>query len=241
MKEIIKKIFTLKNYEKIDTAENTIFYKSKNIEIEDNYMVVFYNEEIKEIEKYLLELYEGKISEYLARGIIGDAFEKNLSLILFIDVPEELKEVEIKKIIYSIEESKIYFKRYVVEYNEFQKNKFLERFLLSKNLLDEFENEIKDTKNFKNYKEKRETFYDLLIKLYIKIPFLEFVFSKENLVEKFEKDLTKDLMRYAELNTELKKCSISGEYELSFLTKSIEVDEVEIISKVKELGFKNGI
>lgn len=238
MKAIIQKLFKDKDYETLYEKKDFIFYKKK--ELEDNYIVVFYNGTINKvkIEEYLINLYEKNISKLLKENKVTEAFEKNISLILLIN-PVKIKEDQIRKITYSIEESKIYFKRYVIEYNSSEKQEFLKKFSKIDNLLNEFDQEIKKIENFEKYKQKKESFYNLLIKLYIKIPFLEFKFNKENLVEQFKNNLILDLSEDLDLNNKLKKYFSEENYNLSSLEEEFEITEDEILSKLEELGAQN--
>ncbi|MEG0237046.1 MAG: hypothetical protein RR523_12615 [Cetobacterium sp.] len=242
MLDLVKKLYIEKNYQTIVQNDNNIFFKYKENGIEDNYIVVFYNGEIteKSIEEYLISFFEEKIVEYSAKGLIGEAFEKNISLILFLDTSLEKDLEKIRKIIYSIEESRIYFKRYVIEYKEREKKEFLNKFQAENEIFRSFENEIKSSSNFNIYKRGGISFYDLLIKFYIKIPFLEYIFDKENVEEEFIKKLKEQLKDSQPLIKMLREKMLENEIDTTNLLEE-NITEIEIINKIKELEVEDDI
>ena len=93
-------------------------------------------------------------------------------------------EYELSNKIYDIEESPYFFKRYVILYTEEQK-KLIEKIEIEKYLdilsnKDNFRNYKKNKKgeeNFNSEFKENELIYDIISKLYIKIPFLVYNFN----------------------------------------------------------------
>lgn len=189
---IINKIFNEKKYEKVYEKDKFYLYECKEEMKTDFYLLYFLNYESElEIEKMLIEKYSEMINEIKKEKKYKETIDKNLSLVLFLKVSEKNQE-DIKKLTYEIEESKMYFKRYLLSYTEDEEKKFF-IFFSVKDTIEKMKIEIKKTDNFEKFKNGEISFYNLLIKLYIKIPILEYEFKESDLLEDFHSELNKEL------------------------------------------------
>lgn len=194
MIDILKNIFE-KNEYKVQDAFNDIkqigFIGSINkLDRKDYYLVIdtnistIANNLIDEIIDEIIKIYWN--IDLLKKYGVGSDYKKNTSLILLVKVDSVNDEYELSNKIYDIEESPYFFKRYVILYTEEQK-KLIENIEI-KDYLDIISNKNK----FRNYKKNKkgeenikieekpdELIYDIISKLYIKIPFLVYDFSND--------------------------------------------------------------
>lgn len=116
---------------------------------------------------------------------VGNDYKKNTSLILLVKVNSICDEYELSNKIYDIEESPYFFKRYVILYTEKQRE------LIKSISINKYLDILSSKSNFRNYKKNKkgeESFndnlndnalvYDIISKLYIKIPFLVYNFNE---------------------------------------------------------------
>lgn len=199
MDEIMNKLFEQYNFVKTWEKDNKMFYVNTDKNIVSYFILnfidctdIFDNEELVRIELDKLE------EEYVdiendKKGIkssIINSFktmqeisqiDKNTSAIYLVKISEENMLVNYKNMIYSIEESPNYFKRYVLLYTEKQvaglKNVIFNH--SDKNIA-EILSELADVEenyyslmNGTNY----NSVYELVIRLFSKIPFLQYKFK----------------------------------------------------------------
>lgn len=136
-------------------------------------------EKIKEkIEEYFLTILEGR------QNLIG--LEKNLSLLILLEVNSLEVSNEINSLIFDIEEDPYDFKKYVLVYTKDQVE-------ILKRLKEESDSEITETINqilndsmkFSRFKSNEDSedklIYDLVSKLFIKIPFLNMEYNQQTI------------------------------------------------------------
>ena len=189
---ILKDIFK-KNEYRVEDAFNDInqigFIGSINkLDRKDYYLVIDVN--MSTITNNLIDGIIDKIIksywniDLLKKYGVGSDYKKNTSLILLVKVDSVNDEYELSNKIYDIEESPYFFKRYVILYTEEQK-KLIEKIEIEKYLdilsnKDNFRNYKKNKKgeeNFNSEFKENELIYDIISKLYIKIPFLVYNFN----------------------------------------------------------------
>ena len=160
--------------------------------------------------------------------------DKNTSAIYLVKFSEENMLTKYKNLIYSIEESPIYFKRYILPYTEKQVvglKKVLSDYS-DKNIV-EILSELADVEenyyslmNGTNY----NSVYELVIRLFSKIPFLQYKFkatSDDISLEKMVKDaLASDLVKYDEA---IKANKIEIEDLIELEEVAITEKEIEVI------------
>lgn len=260
MDEIMNKLFEQYNFVKTWEKDNKMFYVNTDKNIVSYFILnfidctdIFDNEELVRIELDKLE------EEYVdiendKKGIkssIINSFktiqeisqiDKNTSAIYLVKISEENMLVNYKNMIYSIEESPNYFKRYVLLYTEKQvvglKNVISNH--SDKNIaeilsdLADVEEEYYSLMKGTNY----NSVYELVIRLFSKIPFLQYKFkatSDDISLEKMVKNaLGNDnyLMKYDET---IKANIIELEDLIDLEEDTIEEDEIDkILNKLIE-------
>ncbi|NUH86248.1 hypothetical protein HUN92_21620 [Bacillus firmus] len=120
-------------------------------------------------DQYYLQLAEKR------SGIIG--MDKNLSLLILLKVESKELSFGVNSLIFDIEEDPYTFKKYVLTYTDQQETLLLSRFNDSKTDVTSFLYQLlNDAKCFAEFKNQEATenalVYDLVSKLFIKLPFL---------------------------------------------------------------------
>ncbi|MDU1911752.1 ABC-three component system middle component 1 [Fusobacterium sp.] len=229
MIEIINKIFNEKKYEKIYEKDEFYLYECREEMKTDFYLLYFLNYASElEIEKMLIEKYSEMIYEIKKEKKYKETIDKNLSLVLFLKISKKNQE-DIKKLTYEIEESKMYFKRYLLNYTEDEEKKFFDFFSV-KDTIEKMKIEIKKTDNFEKFKNGEISFYNLLIKLYIKIPILEYEFKESDLLEDFHSELNNELKTLEDENliNYIKEIKIDTKFDIiNFSKYNLTEDEVK--------------
>lgn len=218
MNDLIDRIFSAYNYIKVtDVGSKSIrFYKHEHIEIANYFIIntidcrVFENDEgkvigaLEQLENgYARSLDPDNIS--LKQQIIASfsnakeasQIDKNTSaiyLLLFEDI-ENLNNY--RNAVYSIEESPNYFKRYVLPYTqkqieqlEFSLSQFNDRPLVDA-LCQIADNEDSYFKLVEG--KKLDSTYGLVIRMFSKLPFLQYKFKNELAPEPIEKQVERNL------------------------------------------------
>lgn len=192
---VLKDIFKENEY-RVQDAFNDInqigFIGSINkLDRKDYYLVIDVN--ISTIANNLMDEIIDKIIkiywniDLLKKYGVGSDYKKNTSLIILVKVDSVNDEYELSNKIYDIEESPYFFKRYIILYTEEQKN------LIENIEIEDYLNIISNKDNFRNYKKNKkgeenvknelkpnELIYDIISKLYIKIPFLVYNFNNND-------------------------------------------------------------
>jgi hypothetical protein len=193
MKSLVKKILTEKNFiieESIMEDEHS-FLASRTENNKFDFLTVMpirkdeiNREVIKEkIERYLLKIIETK------QTFVG--LEKNLSLVVLLEVDSLDISKEISSLIYDIEEDPYDFKKYVLVYSNEQVS-LLKLFKgTSEGEIIPFINNILNNSQvfskFKNNEESEDSLiYDLVSKLFIKIPYLSIDNNQQTITNLFE-------------------------------------------------------
>lgn len=190
-----------------DSKEKSDYYFVIEIDISSIRNIAQIEESIDEIiDKY----WDTKIlSEY---GVRGD-YKKNSSLIILLKLKDLTEEFKISNNIYDIEESPFFFKRYVLTYTDKQEILLKDKKIITNNI-DDYRKIISNRENFSIFKRRRvfgdikqeeeskkeskkETkeielylLYDIISKLYIKIPFLNYNYNGNNEIESLEERIT---------------------------------------------------
>jgi len=193
MKNLIKKILEEKSFiidENTLKEENSLLARRTENNKFDFLTVMFVSKDeirselIKEkIEVYLLKILETQQNYF---GI-----EKNLSLLLIMEVDSLEFSKEIASLIYDIEEDPYYFKKYVLTYTR-QQVSLLESYKGTSEgevipfLINILNNSTVFSK-FKNNEESEDVIiYDLISKLFIKIPFLNIENNQQTITNLYE-------------------------------------------------------
>lgn len=258
MNEIMIKLFEQYNFVKIWEENNRMFLVNSDKRIVSYFILNFIDctniiddEEIirAELGRLEEEYVDGKKGTKGIRYSIINSFEnvqevsqidKNTSAIYLVKFSEVNMLAKYRNLIYSIEESPNYFKRYILPYTEKQvvglKNVLSD--YREKNIV-EILSELADVEenyyslmNGTNY----NSVYELVIRLFSKIPFLQYKFkatSDDISLEKKVKDsLDEDLEKYDEA---IKENRIGIEELVELAKIDITEKEIEIIiSKLVE-------
>jgi hypothetical protein len=215
MKSLIKKILEGKGFivdENILKDEGSLLSRrTENNKFDFLTVMLIENKDIK------TEKIKEKIEEYLLKIVknqqIFVGVEKNLSLLLLIEVDSLENSREIAALIYDIEEDPYDFKKFVLTYTKHQVELLKSYIGTSEgnviSCLNDILNNPTTFSKFKNHEDSEEVLiYDLVSKLFIKIPFLNLDNNQQaitNLYEKIveriddrDKDLWESLMQLNE-------------------------------------------
>lgn len=173
-----------------------MFFAKRTIQNKfDFYLVI----EVKENNLDFLVLEENvkDFFEIIIENQHYEGIDKNLSLILLIETETDIKESHFIKAVFDFEENPYYFKKFVLTYTDNQ-YKLLDNFLGNKEELPKKLNGIISNKeHFSIFKkgeleniEDEYKLYDLVSKLFIKMPFLTININLETLP-----NLTKEIQR----------------------------------------------
>ena len=228
MKDIMIKLFGEYNFIKTWEENNKMFFVNADKNIVSYFILNFIDctnisddEEIirKELSKLEEEYVDNGNEKKGIKYSIISSFEnkqevsqidKNTSAIYFVEFSEINMLSQYRNLIYSIEESPDYFKRYILPYTERQVaglKKVLADY--SDRSIVEILSQLADVEE--NYYSlmngtNNNSVYELVIRLFSKIPFLQYQFkatSDDISLEKIVKDsLTDDLVKYDETITE---------------------------------------
>lgn len=249
MNEIMIKLFEQYNFVKTWEEDNRMFFVNTDKNVVSYFILNFIDctnisdeEELirAELDRLEEEYVDGENDKKGIKYSIINSFEnmheisqidKNTSAIYLVKFSEVNMLAKYRNLIYSIEESPDYFKRYILPYTENQvvglKNVLSD--YSDKNIV-EILSELADVEenyyslmNGTNY----NSVYELVIRLFSKIPFLQYKFkatSDDISLEKMVKDaLDDDLVKYDEAIKENK----IGIEELIGIEK-IDITEMEI-------------
>ncbi|NQV91737.1 hypothetical protein HQ489_04655 [Candidatus Woesearchaeota archaeon] len=185
--------------------------------------------EVNELNVLLNEnevLYETFYSELRGEEYYLPEFNKNISLIILLDTQLPIEQ-KIKRQIFEIEENPFYFKKYVLQYTEEQHNDLIEKCedITTENLRNlvlnvDFE-EFKKDISVNNY-------VNLLLNLYVKLPFLNVPYSAQELP-----DLTETIMEILGQNSDFQDLNEYREKVLAGIDNNI-YDLFNIPEKLNE-------
>lgn len=213
MEEVIRLIFQNYNYlEKWRLDNPTIaFYENASKELVSYFLVTYIdcrdveNSEVMlqhrlmELENYYVEMPDQEkglkqiLQQLFNNSREASQLDKNTSAIYLLNF-NDLKEVEhYRNLIYSIEESPNYFKRYILPYTDNQVEELLKIVHDYKNkriveILTDLANDEDEYYNLLDHKDSNRV-YELVIRLFSKIPFLQYMFKAEAIPMTLEKNI----------------------------------------------------
>ncbi|MBY0202732.1 ABC-three component system middle component 1 [Paenibacillus cucumis (ex Kampfer et al. 2016)] len=239
MKQIIEKIFYEKGF-KIDNElllNNNVFFAERTANNKFDFFVVLFKK-TEEITEDLDDEFSNYLNLIVQRRQNYIGLDKNLSLIIFIECNSLEEHKKIDSIIFDIEEDPYDFKKYVLVHSLDEVKELSEN--LSDNELkvtDYIEQKLVDSELFSDFKKGKKngviTEYELITKLYIKLPFLNL------------RNLSRDTLDLSALiKTEIKEedyniwiellnlSSLSNQLEddiqkMEFFVNSLEEEDVE--------------
>lgn len=218
MNKLIKKIFYLYKYEEVNNIgrASISFYKHQKPEIA-NYFIVYTIDcrEFEDDEVQVLNALEQLEKDYaiksddsectLKQSLINSfsniqeasQIDKNTSAIYLIQFNNIDKLSNYRNAVYSIEESPNYFKRYVLPYTEDQVeqlNMALDQYG-DRSILDALSQIVDSQENYFNLVKSKslDSTYGLAIRMFSKLPFLQYKFKAELAPDPIEKQVEKKL------------------------------------------------
>lgn len=214
MRELIGKIFKNNNFDLIIGFDNIDFYNNKDYT--SFYLVNYidltkvsndkYFEKLNELEnRYIGRYNQDSLKKLLYDRIKDDddkkALDKNLSAVYVIEVDDSKKFYDDRNLIYDIEESPYFFKRYILAYTQNQANELVDK--MSKNgiSLDRINDDdlSKLVNDFKEYQKlmmnKGDGYYELLVRLFCKLPFLNFTTSNDISIDSLDKKIEEKIKK----------------------------------------------
>ncbi|OOR17336.1 ABC-three component system middle component 1 [Bacillus cereus] len=239
MRDLLKNIFNDASFnviEEVQLVNEKTFLAISSIDCKVNYyLVVFIQENMK---TFLEEADFSTFFEYMKnQDFYNSNMEKNFSLLVCLNCNKEI-DLEMQKDIYEIEENPYDFKKYVLVYSDEQVQMLNNELLSSeyrmlipvegiKNVLNKILLDNVRFYNFKNY--MNDFVYDLITKIFIKLPFLSTEIGKEkqigNLQEKIKNNLDEEL----------------NELTIDFITYEKLLEENEEEQILKKIYAKGGI
>lgn len=189
MKELIKQILTEKEFSIDEQSLGDVpdFLAVRTEQNKFDFLTLVFldgitvnKESIKEkIEEYLVRIIETR------QGIVG--LEKNLSMLILLEVESLKLSPKINSLIYDIEEDPFDFKKYVLVYTKEQVAKLNSLMGTTDGHTVKFINQfLNDSTNFSQFKRHEQSdktlVYDLVSKLFIKLPYLN--------MDNYQQDLT---------------------------------------------------
>ncbi len=220
MNEIMINLFKEYNFIKLWEDNNRIFFTNTNKTVVSYFILNFIDcSDISDDDNYLREELSKLEEEYIdssneKSGIkysIIDSFEdkqevaqidKNTSAIYLVKFSEINMLAKYRNLIYSIEESPNYFKRYILPYTEKQVvglNKVLSDYK-DRNIVEILTDLADDEENYYSLMNAKNSnsIYELVIRLFSKVPFLQYKFrakSDEISLEKIVNDALDDNLK----------------------------------------------
>lgn len=220
MNEIMINLFKEYNFVKTWEDNNRMFFTNTNKNVVSYFILNFIDcSNISDDENYLREELSKLEKEYIdgnreRRGIkysIIDSFEdkqevaqidKNTSAIYLVKFSEINMLAKYRNLIYSVEESPDYFKRYILPYTEKQAvglNSVLSDYK-DKNIVEILTDLADEEENYYSLMNAQNdnSIYELVIRLFSKIPFLQYKFrakSDEISLEKMVNDALDDNLK----------------------------------------------
>lgn len=249
MKSIMLKLFEQYNYIKIWENENRMFFINKDKNIVNYFILNFIDcteisneetlirNELNKLEKEYIDEdnnipgIKSSIIKSFENNEIVAQIDKNTSAIYLVKFSEINMLSQYRNLIYSIEESPNYFKRYILPYSEKQVEGLIDILIdyndkniveILSELADEEENYY-SLMNGKNY----NSVYELVIRLFSKVPFLQYKFkatSNDISLGKMVADALDDNLSKYDKAIELKRVGI----EDILVLEEFDITEKEI-------------
>ena len=259
MLDILSKIFEFYQYQKIydkniNDENKVLFYKHNDAQVA-NYFLVYSldcrdieNDErkIKESLDSLEELYTGKTDAIPLKKQILELFEntqeaaqidKNTSAIYLMKFNNIKKLNEYRNLIYSIEESPNYFKRYILPYTDIQSQKVEDSLEKNKEKpINEILSQIIDDEDsYYQLAEQKDldNSYGLVIRMFSKIPFLKYSFKADIAPEPIDKMIESKL---TPKQLKLEHFLLDDEFEIvDILELADQIDEKELEDEMNKI------
>lgn len=208
MRELIRRIFENNNFDLIIGFDNIDFYNNKDYT--SFYLVNYIDltkvsndkclEKLNDLEnRYIGRYNQDSLKKLLYDRIEDDedkkALDKNLSAVYVIEVDDSKKFYDNRNLIYDIEESPYFFKRYILAYTQKQANELIDKMNQNGISIDKINDEdlSKLVDNFDEYKKlmnnKGDGYYELLVRLFCKLPFLNFTTSNDISIDSLDKKI----------------------------------------------------
>lgn len=259
MLDILNKVFEFYQYQKIydkniNYGNKVLFYKHNDIQVA-NYFLVYSldcryieNDErkIKESLDSLEELYTGNTDTIPLKKQILELFkntqeaaqiDKNTSAIYLMKFDNIKKLDEYRNLIYAIEESPNYFKRYILPYTDNQSQKVknsLEK-NKDKSINENLSQIIDDEDSYYQLAEQKDldNSYGLVIRMFSKIPFLKYSFKTDIAPEPIDKMIESKL---TSKQLKLDQFLLNEKFEITdILELSDPIDEKELEAEMNKI------
>lgn len=236
MIKIVEEIFMKSNFivEKLTGDENLIIddillASRFNDSYFDFYVIWYVEREILNLQ--LVKEYSEGIMDKVTEKFTLPGIDKNISLLILTEKEDMAndRDEEFYKQLFDIEEDPYFFKKYVLYYSQQQKE-LINEAITSGDILDILDTLIVDKSLFKNFKDnidlRAKLLYDILAKIYIKIPFMKLNIDKgsvTNLRENIENEISTEDWYSVKKILELDE-------------KAIDMENLESILKDDEYG-----
>ncbi|SHJ81845.1 hypothetical protein SAMN02745751_03450 [Dethiosulfatibacter aminovorans DSM 17477] len=227
MIEVIEQILTQYSYVEhlVDLPSGLKFFKHNNISIASYFIITVIDcrsfEEDEDEMKIALEKLEQEYigvanQDYSIKSRIQSSFnnnreasqiDKNTSAIYLLLMQDTRKIDQFRNLVFSIEESPNYFKRYVLPYTIEQQDNLKSNLseFSGREINDVLSNLVNNETEYYKLLEGRNfgSEYELIIKLFSKLPFLQYEFKPESAPISLDEDISRkievDLEKYHEL------------------------------------------
>lgn len=236
MNEIMSKLFEQYNFIKTWEEDNRMFFVNANKNVVSYFILNFVDcsnisDDEADIRKNLIKLEDEYVNnEREKRGLkysIIDSFEnkqevsqldKNTSAIYLVKFSEVNMMDKNRNLIYAIEESPDYFKRYILPYTEKQVaalKRVLEDYK-EKNIIEILSELADEEENYYSLMNgtNKNSVYELVIRMFAKIPFLQYKFKATS------DDISLEKMVNDKLNNDLKN------YDKAIIEEKISIEEL---------------
>lgn len=261
MNELIKLIFKSYNFACKWNEENIEFYKNTDSDMVSYFFVSYIDGTgVNENAEYLLEKLKSLEKQYINDGdkvpikrIIQSLFDnereaaqidKNTSAVF----PIKLKNLDsldkYKNLIYTVEESPYHFRRFVIPYTDCQVDELMKIICDNKEkeiseVLSDIANDEEAYYDLASYKNLNNV-YELVIRLFSKIPFLRYSFKAEQKPMTIEERIELEMQSSLKIYHDSVKRGVEDINELLELSDYVPDDEqLEEEINVKLRGVKN--
>lgn len=211
MKTVIESIFIDNNFKlnilNLPDQTDNFFAISEELRSKNEYYLVIFLKSVQNSE--LLKFANESLAQYYGSIKILEKFQKdmnkNTSLIICLEVDSLELSLETRNSIYEIEEAPFYFKRYVISYTALQVEKLLAEIGSAnskyKSITTFLRSYLNQGSMFRKFKlnQIEETGYNLVSKLFIKLPFLTLDILKNNKLSNLSEKIKTEI---AELEAE---------------------------------------
>lgn len=255
MNELIRKIFNDYGYAKKWNCENTEFYMNENKDIANYFLINYIDttserkntnlifKKLKTLENdYIGENTDKNIRKELLKLFENDSLaaqlDKNISAIYPIKLTDINELDSYKNFIYYVEESPYFFRRFVLPYTDAQADglKTIISDNKEKNIRDILSDLANDEDAYFDIAEHKEinSVYALVIRLFSKIPFLQYNFKAEqkpmSVEKRIEEALDNILIKYHDIvvskNEDIEKMILNEETDLTYDDLERKINEL---------------